>query len=175
MRIRVAVCRHSFGTGELAAELDSVIVTVDYSTGRPVRVPDDVRQAIATVEGLEFKADESEQTRITRRACALPSSLSLGFAACFATGKQRNHWPHRISSRPSANDSRPVDILSARDSHHNVPTAAMRSSRKYDILTTPRSEGDSTRLTQIKRAPTRRANRPSTRILSPITTSGRYR
>jgi acyl-CoA thioester hydrolase len=40
--------------GALAAESQSVIVTVDYSTGRPVRVPDEVRQAIARLEGREF-------------------------------------------------------------------------------------------------------------------------
>jgi acyl-CoA thioesterase FadM len=31
-----------------------VIVTVDYSTGKPVRVPDDVRQAVANLEGRDF-------------------------------------------------------------------------------------------------------------------------
>ncbi|MEI9971438.1 MAG: thioesterase family protein [Ignavibacteriota bacterium] len=41
-------------TGELAAESDSVIVTVDYSTGRPVRVPDEIRQAVGKVEGRAF-------------------------------------------------------------------------------------------------------------------------
>jgi acyl-CoA thioesterase FadM len=40
--------------GALAAESQSVIVTVDYSTGRPVRVPDEVRQAIARLEGREI-------------------------------------------------------------------------------------------------------------------------
>jgi acyl-CoA thioester hydrolase len=34
----------------IAAEADSVLVTVDYSTGNPVRVPDDIRAAIARLE-----------------------------------------------------------------------------------------------------------------------------
>jgi acyl-CoA thioester hydrolase len=49
----------SCATGELAAESDSVIVTVDYSTGKPVRVPDDVRQAIANLEGRDFDRKET--------------------------------------------------------------------------------------------------------------------
>jgi acyl-CoA thioester hydrolase len=44
----------SRASGEVAAESDSVIVTVDYSTGKPVRVPEEVRQAIARMEGREF-------------------------------------------------------------------------------------------------------------------------
>jgi len=44
----------SRATGELAAESESVIVTVDYSTGKPLRVPDEMRQAIARLEGREF-------------------------------------------------------------------------------------------------------------------------
>ena len=43
----------SRATGELAAESDSVIVTVDYSTGKPVRVPDEIREAIARLEGRD--------------------------------------------------------------------------------------------------------------------------
>jgi len=48
----------SRATGELAAESHSVIVTVDYSTGKPVRVPDDVRRAIANLECREFDRKE---------------------------------------------------------------------------------------------------------------------
>lgn len=35
---------------EVVAEADSAMVTVDYSTGKSQRVPDDVRQAIAQLE-----------------------------------------------------------------------------------------------------------------------------
>jgi acyl-CoA thioester hydrolase len=35
---------------EIAAEVESAMVTVDYSTGKPVRVPDAVREAIARIE-----------------------------------------------------------------------------------------------------------------------------
>jgi acyl-CoA thioester hydrolase len=52
--LRMAHAIVSRATGELAAESDSVIVTVDYSTGKPVRVPDDVRQAVANLEGRDF-------------------------------------------------------------------------------------------------------------------------
>lgn len=41
-------------TGEIAAEAESVIVTVDYSTGKPVRVPEDIRQAVGQLEGRAF-------------------------------------------------------------------------------------------------------------------------
>jgi acyl-CoA thioester hydrolase len=44
----------SRATGELAAEADSAMVTVDYSTGKPVRVPADIRQAIVNLEGRAF-------------------------------------------------------------------------------------------------------------------------
>lgn len=40
----------SRATGEIVAEAVSAIVTVDYSTGRPVRVPEHVREAIARLE-----------------------------------------------------------------------------------------------------------------------------
>jgi acyl-CoA thioester hydrolase len=40
--------------GELAAEAESTIVTVDYSKGKPVRVPADVREGIAHLEGRTF-------------------------------------------------------------------------------------------------------------------------
>ena len=52
MRMNHAI--FSRATGELAAESESVIVTVDYSTGKPLRVPDEMRQAIARLEGREF-------------------------------------------------------------------------------------------------------------------------
>jgi acyl-CoA thioester hydrolase len=41
----------SRASGELVAEADSALVTVDYSTGRPVPVPEAVRQAIGRLEG----------------------------------------------------------------------------------------------------------------------------
>ncbi len=44
----------SRATGEIAAEVDSTIVTLDYSAGKPVRVPEDVRQVIAQLEGRTF-------------------------------------------------------------------------------------------------------------------------
>ena len=44
----------SRAAGEIAAESDSVIVTVDYATGRPVRVPEVVRRHIGQVEGRDF-------------------------------------------------------------------------------------------------------------------------
>lgn len=46
----------SRATGEIAAEAEAAMVTVDYSTGKPVRVPDDVRAAIAALEGRPFPA-----------------------------------------------------------------------------------------------------------------------
>ena len=51
---RMEHCIVSRATGEVAAEVDSALVTVDYSTGRPVRVPADVRRAIAELEGKTF-------------------------------------------------------------------------------------------------------------------------
>lgn len=38
--------------GKIAAEAESLMVTVDYSTGKPERVPEHVRQAIARLEDL---------------------------------------------------------------------------------------------------------------------------
>lgn len=38
----------------VAADAVAVMVTVDYSTGKPVRVPDAIREAIARVEGGVF-------------------------------------------------------------------------------------------------------------------------
>lgn len=52
--VRMAHAIVSNATGELAAESESVIVTMDYGTGRPVRVPEEIRQAIARVEGREL-------------------------------------------------------------------------------------------------------------------------
>ncbi len=40
----------SRAAGVIAAEAESAMVTVDYSTGRPVRVPEQVRAAIARLE-----------------------------------------------------------------------------------------------------------------------------
>ncbi len=40
----------SRASGEIAAEVDSAMVAVDYSTGKPVRVPDHIREAIARLE-----------------------------------------------------------------------------------------------------------------------------
>ena len=36
-------------SGAIAAEVESAMVTVDYATGKPVRVPDDVRRRIAAL------------------------------------------------------------------------------------------------------------------------------
>ena len=47
----------SRASGELAAESESVIVTVDYSTGKPVRVPDEIRRAVANIEGRDFSKE----------------------------------------------------------------------------------------------------------------------
>jgi len=41
-------------TGKLAAEADSTMVVVDYSTGKSVRLPAEVRQAIIRLEGRDF-------------------------------------------------------------------------------------------------------------------------
>jgi len=41
----------SLATGELAAEIDSAMVTLDYGSGKSVRVPEEVRQAITELEG----------------------------------------------------------------------------------------------------------------------------
>jgi len=40
----------SHASGEIAAEVDTTMVTVDYSTGKPVRVPQQTREAIAQLE-----------------------------------------------------------------------------------------------------------------------------
>jgi acyl-CoA thioester hydrolase len=53
--IRMEHAIFSRATGEIAAESDSVIVTVDYSTGKSVRVPENVREAIARLEGRSFE------------------------------------------------------------------------------------------------------------------------
>ena len=41
---------------EIAAEVDSTLVLLDYSVGRPVRVPDDTRKLIAELEGAAIGA-----------------------------------------------------------------------------------------------------------------------
>ena len=40
--------------GKIAAEVESVLVMLDYSAGRTVAVAPEVRQAIAQIEGREF-------------------------------------------------------------------------------------------------------------------------
>jgi acyl-CoA thioester hydrolase len=40
----------SRSTGEIAAEAETAMVTVDYATGKPERVPEQVREAIARLE-----------------------------------------------------------------------------------------------------------------------------
>jgi acyl-CoA thioester hydrolase len=47
----------SRATGEVAAEADSAMVAVDYTTGKPVRVPAAVRRAIAAIEGRSFETE----------------------------------------------------------------------------------------------------------------------
>jgi acyl-CoA thioesterase FadM len=37
---------------DVVAEAHSAMVTVDYATGKPQRVPDEVRQAIASLEQI---------------------------------------------------------------------------------------------------------------------------
>ena len=49
--------------GELAAEADSTMVTVDYSTGKPVRVPAAVREAISKLEGRTFSDPTPPKSR----------------------------------------------------------------------------------------------------------------
>jgi acyl-CoA thioester hydrolase len=44
----------SRATGEIVAESDAAMVTMDYAVGRPVRVPGDIRQAISRLEGRAF-------------------------------------------------------------------------------------------------------------------------
>jgi acyl-CoA thioester hydrolase len=51
----------SRSTGEIAAEASSAMVTVDYATGKPERVPEQVRRSIARLE--EWSAGESSETR----------------------------------------------------------------------------------------------------------------
>ena len=45
----------SRATGQVAADAESTMVTVDYSTGKPVRVPHEVRKAIVNLEGRAFE------------------------------------------------------------------------------------------------------------------------
>jgi acyl-CoA thioester hydrolase len=49
-------CIVSCASGQVAAEADSAMVTVDYSTGKPVPLPTDVRQAIMLLEGRALDA-----------------------------------------------------------------------------------------------------------------------
>jgi acyl-CoA thioester hydrolase len=44
----------SRASGELAAEVECAMVTVDYSTGKSVPMPADIRQAIVHLEGRTF-------------------------------------------------------------------------------------------------------------------------
>jgi len=48
----------SRATGEIAAEVDSAMVTVDYATGKPERVPETVRAAIARFEECGISVPE---------------------------------------------------------------------------------------------------------------------
>ena len=41
----------SHNANAVAAEIESTIVMLDYSIQKPVRVPDEIRRAIATIEG----------------------------------------------------------------------------------------------------------------------------
>jgi acyl-CoA thioester hydrolase len=52
--IRMEHAIASRATGVLAAEAEAVVVAIDFSTGRPVRVPEDIRQAIVELEGRVF-------------------------------------------------------------------------------------------------------------------------
>ena len=47
-RMEHRIARHT--SGEVAAEADSTMVTFDYSAGKPVRVPQQIRDAIAKLE-----------------------------------------------------------------------------------------------------------------------------
>jgi acyl-CoA thioester hydrolase len=51
---RMAHAIFSRATGEVAAEADSALVSVDYATGKPVRLPEPVRDAITELEGKPF-------------------------------------------------------------------------------------------------------------------------
>ncbi len=105
MWIRIVVRRRSFwhgGTGGGFGVGNRDRRLLDWQTGaRSRRGP----RAIAAVEGLEFKADESETMGIAWWACAPPSTLSLGFAACLATGNSaatgRTAFHHCVASAVS--------------------------------------------------------------------------
>ena len=43
----------------ICVEGESTIVVFDYRSQRPVRVPDEIRQAVANLEGPEFSGDSS--------------------------------------------------------------------------------------------------------------------
>jgi len=55
---RMEHCIVSCASGQVAAEIDSAMVTVDYATGKPVRVPADIREAIIHLEGRALDASE---------------------------------------------------------------------------------------------------------------------
>jgi len=48
---------------EVVAEVDSTIVVLDYSRMKSVRVPEDVRKAIESLEGRAFEAPLSDNGR----------------------------------------------------------------------------------------------------------------
>jgi acyl-CoA thioester hydrolase len=48
---------------DVVAEADSAMVTVDYSTGKPQRVPDEIRQAIARLEQLRVGPQKGQTER----------------------------------------------------------------------------------------------------------------
>ncbi len=57
----------SRAAGKVAADVESAMVTIDYSTGRPARVPEQVRQAIARLEERNCDmAVVEDSPRITR-------------------------------------------------------------------------------------------------------------
>jgi acyl-CoA thioesterase FadM len=42
--------------GRVVARVESTLVLLDYSRNKPVTVPDEIRQAIAQIEGRPFEA-----------------------------------------------------------------------------------------------------------------------
>lgn len=49
--VRMEQIVFSRALGKVAAEVESTVVMLDYQTGRPVRVTDEIRAAIAALEG----------------------------------------------------------------------------------------------------------------------------
>ncbi len=49
-------CIVSQSLNEIAAEVDSTLVLLDYSVNKPVRVPDETRKLIAELEGAPIEA-----------------------------------------------------------------------------------------------------------------------